>query len=325
MSSDRVFRPNEEQLELLKRWYAPDVSKAVSQETTNAFGLTAQQMNERQQVAVVEEVAEPESEVESAQLTAQDLDEIRQSAQQEGYDAGFSKGQSEGVLAGHDDGYEQGLAQGQAEGHQQAMDAGQAEITATVALLTQLVAQLAAPLHEQEQQLELALVDLALDVAKKVIHTEVTQSHQPIIAAITDGIKVLGRNEPITVQLHPQDIESVLSVWPQDQLDKRGVELEPDLTMTLGSCHIESKMSSVSLALSERIEQVFSDFYARPAPQIERVEPEFLKEGSEALAQAERPLDTELSDTELSQTEQAAQTEQASESVPDDSADSDPS
>jgi len=274
MASDRVFRPNEEQLELLKRWYAPDVTASVSQEKTNAFGLTAKQIADRQQVPVVEEVPQPEPE--SVQLTAQDLEEIRQSAHQEGYEAGFSKGKTEGVLAGHEEGYIQGVAQGQVEGHEQGIATGEAEIMAKLALLNQLVALLASPLDEQEQQIELALVDLALDVAKKVVHTEVTQNHQPIITAISEGVKVLGRNEPVTVRLHPQDIESVLSVWPQEQLDKRALELEADLTLTLGSCELESKLSSVTLDLNERIEQVFTDFYARPAPQlaVEAVESE---------------------------------------------------
>lgn len=269
MSSDRVFRPNEEQLELLKRWYAPDVTKAVNQQATNAFGMTAKDMVQAQaetKTKVEPELEEPPQQQEPAQLTAQDLEEIRLSAQQEGHDQGFSKGQAEGILAGHDEGYQQGLEQGKIEGHQQGYETGKAEIDAQLALLAQLVAQFEAPLADQEQQLEQALVELALDVAKKVIHTEVSQSHQPMVQAITDGVRLLGRHEPVTVRLHPQDLETISTIWPQDELIKRNMMLESDLTLTVGSCAIESKLSMVTLDLPARIEQVFNDFYARPAP-----------------------------------------------------------
>ena len=74
MASDQVFRPNEEQLELLKRWYAPDVTEPVNQSKTNAFGLTAEDLATAEPAPSVDN----DIDTEPQPLTADDLEEIRQ-------------------------------------------------------------------------------------------------------------------------------------------------------------------------------------------------------------------------------------------------------
>ncbi|NRA70770.1 MAG: flagellar assembly protein FliH [Gammaproteobacteria bacterium] len=274
MALDRVFKPNDEQLELLKRWYAPDVSEAVTKKTTNAFGMTPEAVTKQKPTRpvadsdnstelIIEDVVDP------ATVTAQELESIRATAQQEGYDEGFSRGQEKGILSGHDEGYQQGLDQGKNEGQQQAYDETKVKIDAQLTILSQLIEQFQNPLAAQEESIEQALVALALDVAVKIVHTEVQQSTQPIVTAVSEGVRLIGKKEPINVRLNEQDIAAIEQLWDQEQLDKRNVTIEVDPAMTIGSCEIESHTSSVQLNLAARIEQVFDDFHSQPKPDID--------------------------------------------------------
>ena len=266
MANERMYRPNEEQLELLKRWYAPEVSEPVKPETTNAFGMKSGDAVSPKKSQVAADVS---AEVVTEQLpvvTAEALEDIRQSAHDEGFEQGYTKGREKGILDGHDEGYEQGVEQGQTKGLEQGLAQAQEQIESQLAVLSSLIAQFQAPLDNQEQETEHALVELALNVAKKVIHTEVTQSTQPIIQAVTEGVKLLAHTGEIKISLHPQDIEVITTLWSEQELEKRHVELEPDLTLTQGSCEFESKMSSVSSDLEQRITQVFDDFYSQQNP-----------------------------------------------------------
>lgn len=289
MSSDKMFRPNDEQLELLKRWYAPDVSKPLDQEATNAFGMTAADIAKQQSSTSVGSVEEQEHQ--AATVTAQDLEQIRHSAHQEGQEQGYKKGHESGLINGHDEGYQQGLEQGKLDGHQQGYDQGKSEVEAQLSVLNQLVAQLHRPLDQQEQQIEQALLTLALDVAKKIVHTEVTQSPQPIIQAIGEGVKLLATNESITIRLHPQDLDRVQQVSNSEQLLQGNLLLAEDLTLSVGSCTVESNMSNVEFDLTSRIAQVFDDFHSQPKPPRDSE--------SHNLDQLSQPLDvTPTDDTE---------------------------
>lgn len=263
-----VYKPTAEELELLKRWYAPDVSEDIDNQRTNAFRMNVADLAKP---TVTE--PEPQSEVEQGTLSAQALEEITQQAQAQGYEEGLIKGKEEGLLQGHETGYEQGLAQGIEEGRAQGLEQVQPEIEQRVALMDAMLTRLQLPIAHQAQQIEHSLLQLALTLARKVIHCEISQNTQPIINAVSEGVKLIGTENPVNLRVNPQDIMTIEQLYSEQQRRDKNLIIDPDASLAIGDCVLETHNSSVSLNLEERINQVFDDFSTKPQPEHEIAQP----------------------------------------------------
>ncbi len=267
--SSEIYKPSEEELALLKRWYAPDVGESVSDERTNALGMKVSELNQpkpKPEPVVITEDIEPET------LSAQSLQEIKQQAQEQGYQEGLAKGKEEGLLKGHQEGYEQGLEQGLEEGKTQGFEQAKPEISKRIDMLDKVTTSFSEPLAQQQKAIEESLLQLALTLSRKVIHCEITQSSQPIIQAVNEGIKTISLQEPIIIKLNPSDIDAVQELYNDEQQAKSNLTLESDPSLATGDCLLEAVSSSVSLQLEERINQVFDDFLNQPTPTNNTIE-----------------------------------------------------
>ncbi|MGB0897953.1 MAG: flagellar assembly protein FliH [Psychrobium sp.] len=264
--SNEVYKPTDEELELLKRWYAPDVGKEVDKERTNAFRMNVANLSQPESTTdVVDE------EEESNTLSAQALEEITQQAQEQGYQEGIAKGKEEGLLQGHQEGYDQGLVQGIEDGVAQGLEQAQPQIAQRVAIIDAMITKLQHPLSSQDKAVEDALVDLALTLAKKIVHVEITQSKKPIIQAVSEGIKIIGGENSVSLQVNPQDLGIIESLFGEQQSEKNRLTIASDPALNIGDCYLNTTNSSVSLNLDERINQVFDDFNTKAAPEYESI------------------------------------------------------
>ncbi|WP_435274275.1 flagellar assembly protein FliH [Psychrobium sp. nBUS_13] len=262
--SNEVYKPTDEELELLKRWYAPDVGKEVDKERTNAFRMNIADLSKPEPLADV--VVDEE---ESNTLSAQALDEITQQAQEQGYQEGLAKGREEGLLKGHQEGYDQGLVQGIEDGVNQGLEQAQPQIAQRVSIIDAMITKLQQPLSSQDKAVEDALIELALTLAKKIVHVEITQSKKPIIQAVSEGIKVIGGESAVSLHVNPQDLDIIENLFGEQQSDKSRLTIGSDPALNIGDCYLNTTNSSVSLNLDERINQVFDDFSNKAAPEYE--------------------------------------------------------
>ena len=265
--TDPVFRPDDEQMQLLERWFAPEVETAQQQNRgNNAVGVAPEQVAAAAK-ARQHQVEMPEPEVEEPTLTAQDLEEIRQSAYDEGFAEGRQKGNEQGLLEGHEKGYEQGVDQGREDGLAQGLASGEEQVQATIATLTAMLDNLNDPLRHQNEQLEQELLSLSLLLAKSVIHQEVEQNPQAVIKAVSEGNKALAAEQgQVRVMLNPEDLPAVQQAWGEEELAKRQWLLMAEPSLARGGCQIETATSSVDMTLEQRIKSVFDHFTSMPAP-----------------------------------------------------------
>lgn len=271
MAIDGMYKPTEEELELLKRWYAPDVSKEIASDRTNAYGMNVAQLAKEKEQADASnlEVASEDIDESPAPLSAQELDEISEQARQQGFDEGLVKGKEQGLANGYEEGYSQGVEQGVETGIAQGLEQGQQLIDQKIAVLDELVSQLQQPIEPQNQQIEQALVNLAMTLAQKVIHCEVEQNPKPLQQAIAQGLNLLGQQQPVTVKLHPQDMPHVQEVWSEQACHDRQINLMVDPSLEQGNCQLDSVSSSVSVDVASRCAQVFDDFVGQGAPETQ--------------------------------------------------------
>ncbi|MDP2559836.1 FliH/SctL family protein [Psychrobium sp. 1_MG-2023] len=277
-----MYKPSTEELELLKRWYAPDVTEKVAEDRTNALGMNVAELSQKK--AVVEEEVVTEDVQAPSALSAQELEEITQQAQQQGFEQGLEKGIAQGIVQGHEEGYKQGVEQGVEEGREQGLATIQPELEHKLALIDSLLERLQTPLAKQEQEIEQSLLHLAMVLAKKVIHTEVKQHHEPIVQAVSEALVLLKDSSPLTLRLNPQDTEYLKQVWTEDEISQRHITLQLDPSLSDGDCVIESPSSSVSSVLTERIEHVFEDFKSQERPNTQYTDSQVYSNEEQTLA-----------------------------------------
>ncbi|WP_281213327.1 flagellar assembly protein FliH [Shewanella insulae] len=232
-------------------WQLPDVTPVAEEPKENMFGRIAPKKAAKQ---VDEPVLPP---------TLEEIESIRAEAEAEGFaqgqEAGLAKGLEEGRLKGLEQGHEEGFRQGEAQG----MEAGLAEAKQTISQFEALMQQLSMPLSLLDTEIEQALVQLSMTLAKAVIGHELKTHPEHILAALRQGVDALPLKEQgAHLRLHPEDLAIVERLYESAQLTKNHWELEADPTLSRGECIVSNSRSRVDMSLEHRIKAVFDKLIA---------------------------------------------------------------
>lgn len=180
---------------------------------------------------------DPGDEIVARHVTARDLEAITQQAHEEGFEQGCEEGRQAGYAAGLDEG----------------RLAARTELETQIKQLRQMMACLQEPVAEQEQAIEQALSQLAVDIAAAVLQREPALSARellPVVRAAVRELPVGSRN--ITVALHPDQLALIrnCSEWPPTWSLRADSAVEP------GGCRVLSDHSVVDYTIGLRFRQV---------------------------------------------------------------------
>lgn len=165
----------------------------------------------------------------SAALTrVADLENLRQQAQEEGY--------------------AQGRAAGYAEGLQQARN--------EAAQIHKLMQNIQAALNQLDEQLARSLLDLSLEVARKMAGEALQVKPELILGIINEAISGLPHfNQNAHLFLHPDDAELVKEHMGE-QLAHAGWKIFADAKIRRGGCRIETAHSQVDATAEARWKRI---------------------------------------------------------------------
>ena len=243
-----------DQQEELDVWSLPNVqTKPTTEQTsnTNAFGKKANWRYEPPE----EEVIAPEP------LTAEEIEEIRQAAHEEGFNQGKEEGFTKGYEEGKAEGITEGTVQGIEEGNEKGLAQGKEAIDSLGERWKNLIEQLDKPLASVEKNIEDQLLNLVVQLTEAVVLQEAKTNPDILIAAIATGIKSLPSNEANTqIHLHPDDIKHVEKQFGEPHIRESGWKLLPAPQLTPGSCQIENSTSNIDLQMKSRLKQVLESF-----------------------------------------------------------------
>ena len=235
-------------------WDLPDVqSQQNSQDNdrTNAFGKKSNW---------VYEPPEPE-EVAPKPLTAQEIEEIRLAASEEGFSQGKEEGFAKGYEEGKDKGLEDGNLEGLEVGTEQGLIAGKEQIDEQSSHWKDLIEQLHQPLASVDKNVEEQLLNLVLQLTEAVVLHEAKTNPDILMTAITTGIKSLPSSEAQTqICLNPSDIRLVEEQFGSEHIQQQGWRLLPAPHLAQGSCQIENSTSNIDLQMKARLKQVLEPF-----------------------------------------------------------------
>ena len=149
------------------------------------------------------------------------------------------------------DAFSKGFAQGERAGGEAAAQRGEAtlrRLTETLEELTTLREQM---IHETERQ----MVQLALAIARRVVHREVSLDQDLLIAMARVALDRLGESAQVTVRLSPEDFEATAAVRAA-QWTGTHVTVVADARVGRGGCRVESEFGAMDAGVDGQIHEI---------------------------------------------------------------------
>lgn len=234
-------------------WKLPSVETPVDEtsEKTNALGKKPTWHYEPPE----------EIEEEIAPLTAEEIEQIRQAAYEEGFNQGKEEGFATGFAEGKKAGHEEGLQLGHQEGMETGLAQGQEKIDELSQHWSKLTEQLHHPLTEVEHNIEQQLLHLVVQLTEAITLEEAKTNPDILLSALAAGMKALPSHEPQTqILLHPDDIKLIEQQFTEQHIQEQGWRLLAAPQLEPGSCQIENSTSNIDLSLKSRIKEVLDSF-----------------------------------------------------------------
>lgn len=230
---------------------------------TEPPGWTAEKEKKQEEVAT--ESAQEEAE-ELNLPTAEELENIRREAYNDGLEQGLvegrQQGHKDGYQAGHKESYDAGFAEGKAEGQKQGREEGhaeglrkaQAEINNISGRLNRLIQHLQASIVERDQALPEVLAAMLAGMCEQVLQTELHSGARNIYQYVRHALDELPAGEKqIKVFVGPDDAAHL-----QNSLDMTGDEVHyrVDDKLRAGECRVESEHSLVEYSTADHLNQL---------------------------------------------------------------------
>lgn len=248
-------------------WEIPELTDDTTNivQENNLFGRPAAWYNNKNDEVEGNEDLEDQPQP----LTLDDIEAIRQSAyedgfqegKQDGYQKGVEEGKLEGLATGHQEGLTQGLEQGLAD--------GAIKIEEQEKVWSSLIERLHNPLEKLDDNAEYQLVRLATSLAEQITRCEVQTSPQIILQALKQAVDALPISEQkLIINLHPEDLVFVQSAYSESQCIQRGWDLQAEPALMRGDCQVHTQVSSIDYTFNTRIEQVLKSFFKENHQQL---------------------------------------------------------
>jgi flagellar assembly protein FliH len=147
--------------------------------------------------------------------------------------------------------FAKGFAQGERAGAEAAGKRGEVmlrRLTETLDELTSLRAQM---IHQTEHQ----MVQLALAVARRVVHREISLDRDLLVAMARVALDRLGESAQVTVRLCPEDFEATAAARAS-QWAGTNVTVVADARVSRGGCRIESDLGVMDAGADAQIQEI---------------------------------------------------------------------
>lgn len=146
------------------------------------------------------------------------------------------------------------FTKGYAQGERAGMEAGSKRAEAMLRRVAQTVEELGALRHTLAQQSERQMVQLALMVARRIVHREVSLDPELVAAMAHVALQKLSASSPATIRLNPDDYTVVARAserWTGSQ-----VTVVPDPAVARGGCLVESEFGRIDATLDRQFDEM---------------------------------------------------------------------
>lgn len=156
----------------------------------------------------------------------------------------------------HRQAYEEGFELGKREG----LEHGRSQVQEQVRHMESVVALLARPLAELDEQVVEEVSELAMVIARHIIRREIKTDPGQVVAVARQAINELpvGSRE-IRVYVHPEDAELLREGLGSADQGAGSWRIEEDPAMSRGGCRVETEASRVDASVERRLAAIAAE------------------------------------------------------------------
>jgi len=147
------------------------------------------------------------------------------------------------------------FARGFAQGQQAAGAAAQQETAALAKKLAATLDDLVRVRNEMIRHTEKQMVQLALAVARRVLHREVSVDPTVLLTMMRVALERVSDAARVTVRLHPADHQSVTAAVADSPTSEQ-VTLAADARIPRGGCKVESEYGDIDAGVDAQIQEI---------------------------------------------------------------------
>ena len=147
--------------------------------------------------------------------------------------------------------FAKGYEQGERSGTEAAGKRGEAMLRRLSDTITELTALRASMIRQTETQ----IVELALAVARRVVHREVSLDRNLMIAIVRVALDRLGESARVTVRLHPEEFEAT-GAARLAEFAGTDITFAADARVGRGGCRVESDMGMLDAGVDAQIQEI---------------------------------------------------------------------
>ncbi len=261
MTSESNQKFSEKELHDCKNWQYPDVSETNYAPSSQKENLTKKhkEIPKKSDKTVVKsgETVEIIEDLVSA-ITAEQLQEITDAAEKEGFDSGYENGYEKGL----EQGVQEGREKGHSEGYQQGLDDAKKLITAQCEQLQHVIDALLIPLETEQQQLQDMILNMVSELTRAVVLRELKHDSSHITQLVDDALNTIPVGaDKFSLYLNAQDVaivEEHLEYFQYHQ--EKSLQLHIDDELLPGGCRLETKQTVVDYTVEQRLKKVIDGF-----------------------------------------------------------------
>lgn len=160
--------------------------------------------------------------------------------------------------------YDSGVESGKQKGRAEVQGPADAEVSRAL----DIVAQVEQVRLKSAKQAESDIVELALAMARKVIHHEVSLDPDIVVTQVREIISTIIEAGVIRVLVHPDEVERLQTFRPSFAgADGNPVQLsiEGDETIQAGGCIIESSQYFINASIEKQLEAIWQEMLVSDA------------------------------------------------------------
>jgi flagellar assembly protein FliH len=146
------------------------------------------------------------------------------------------------------------FTKGYAQGERAGLEAGGKRAEAMLRRVAQTIEEMGGLRQSLVQETERQMVQLALTLARRVVHREITLDPELAAALAHVALERLGTSAPATIRLNPEDY----TIVAQDAARWSGapVTVVPDPSIPRGGCLVESEFGSVDATIERQFDEL---------------------------------------------------------------------
>ncbi len=158
-----------------------------------------------------------------------------------------------------DNARKRGRAEGHTEGLAKGLAEGKAEVSASLKRLGEIIVSLDQFRENKLTELLPNIIELSLEIAKKIVHKEIDLDRNLIVSVARDAIQKVGeKEENVVIKVNQLDYEVMISYIDmlKEQSGLKNISLEPSAAISPGGCYIETPTGEVDARLEEQMKEI---------------------------------------------------------------------